>query len=373
MALHCELHEAFLYDRGGVMRLGSFGKIDRVKWGRLRDDVSNASIRIAARSPECDRTLGLASAGRSELVIYRGAERVWEGPITHIAYGAQSLEVSAKDVFWHAQRTNMTLEYDNRYPNVSLASDRAYRVLRNELVRKEAQNPPINVRAHIVNHGVAGDARTTARTFANQMSVYEHIDALAARGGLDYTVVGRGIHLWDTHKNLGTTATVTEADFIGEVIITEYGMDLATISTVTDGKGRSGIFGTADPYYGLVEVIDTAYDESSGEDWNEGEEQAEPPSVKEMRSQARRIIAGRNPSPMVVRVPDNSTLNPRGVLSISDLVPGVHIPLVAQLPGQRLSQMQKLDNMSVEETKDGETISVTMSPAPNQDTNEEDA
>lgn len=371
MALHCEIHEAFLYDRGGVLRLGSLGKLDRVKWGRVRDDVSDASVRISARSAECDRLLGLASAGRTELVIYRGGSRVWEGPVTHIAYERNRVEISAKDVFFHVQRTNMTLEYDNSYPNVDFSANRAYRILRNELVRKEAQNPPINVRKHIVLHQRAGDARTTSRTLPNQMSVFEHIDALAARGGLDYTVVGRAIHLWDTHMGLGRTATVTEDDFIGGTVITEYGMELATVATVTDGRGRAGITGGADPYYGLIEVIDTAYDESSGEDWDE-EPGSEPPTVAEMRSQAQRILAGRNPTPVVVRVPENSTLNPRGVLSIDDLVPGVHVPLQAELPGRSLSQLQKLDNMNVEETKDGESITITLSPAPNPNSNAED-
>lgn len=372
MSLSCELHEAFLYDRGGVRLLGTLGKIGRIKWGRLRDDVSEAVVHIPARSAACDFTLGLASAGRTELVIYRGGVRVWEGPVTHIQYEKHEVTITAKDVIHYVRRTNMTLEYDNRYPNIGLAGDRVYRILRAELTRMEAQNPPINVREHIVNHVGAGDARTSSRTFPNQMSVFEHMDTLAARGGLDYTAVGRAIHLWDTHKNIGMTATVTEADFVGSPIITEYGMELATISTVSDGKGRSGTAGKADPYYGRVEVIDTAYDESSGEDWNEENPSAEPPSVKEMRSQAARILAGRNPAPVVVRVPDNSSLNPNGVLTISDLIPGVHIPLQAQLPGRYLSQMQKLDNMNVEETHEGENVTVTLSAAPDPNSNAED-
>lgn len=364
MALHCEVHEAFLYDRGGLRRLGSLGNIDRVKWERLRDDVSAASVRIISRGKDCDRTLGLAAAGRSELVIFRGGIRVWEGPVTHIAYQGQSVEISARDIFHYVYRTMMTREYDNRYPNIGRVTARVHRILMAELVRMEAQDPPINVRPHIVLHEKSTDARTSARTFPYQMTAYEHMDTLAARGGLDYTVIGRAIHIWDTHEALGRTPIVTETDFIGNVIITEYGMELATVSAVTDGKGRVGIAGGPDPFYGLVEVLDTAYDETSGEDWDEGEEQAEPPGVDEMRSQAAKILAGRNPAPVVVRVPDNSTLNPNGVLTLADLIPGVFIPLQAELPGRSLSQMQKLDRVTVEETKDGETVNVIMSPAP---------
>lgn len=373
MALYCESHEAFLYDRGGERRLGSLGNLDRVQWERLRDEISSGSVSIATRGPECDKTLGLAAAGRTELVIYRGGIRVWEGPVTHIAYQGNSVEISARDVGHYVYRTMMTQEYDNRYPNIGSVVDRVHRILMNELVRMEAQSPPINVRQHIVQHIRTDNARTSSKTLPYQMTVYEHMDSLAARGGLDYTVIGRALHLWDTHYGLGRTGIVTETDFIGDVVITEYGMELATVSGVTDGKGRVGLAGGPDPYYGLVEVLDTAYDESSGEDWNEGEEQQEPPSVAEMRSQAQRILAGRNPAPTVVRVPDNSSLNPKGILTIEDLVPGVFIPLQASLPGRTLSQLQKLDRMTVEETKEGETINVTMSPAPNSASNEEDA
>lgn len=372
MALHCEKHTAFLYDRGGMRRLGSLGNIDRVKWERIRDDISSGSVRIATRGPDCDRTLGLATAGRSELVVYRGGIRVWEGPVTHIAYQGTSVEITARDVTHYIYRTMMTKEYNNRYPNIGRATDRVHRIIMDELVRMEAQSPPINVRQHVVLHSTVDDAKTSARTLPYQMTVFEHMDTLAARGGIDYTVIGRALHIWDTHEALGRTGIVTETDFLDNVVITEYGMELATVSAVTDGKGRVGIAGAADPFFGLVEVLDTAYDESSGEDWDEGAEQPEPPSVAEMRSQAQRILAGRNPVPVVVRVPDNASLNPNGILTIEDLVPGVFIPLQADLPGRSLSQMQKLDRMTVEETKDGETISVVMSPAPNQGSNQED-
>ena len=71
------------------------------------------------------------------------------------------------------------------------------------------------------------------------------------------------------------------------------------------------------------------------------------------------------PPPLVVRVPDNSTLNPNGTLSINELVPGVFIPLEAELPGRQLSQMQKLDSVKVSETAEqGEQVQVVLSPAP---------
>lgn len=365
MALHCEIHSAFLYDRGGLRLLGTLGNLSRVKWERIRDDISEAEVKIETRTVDCDTTLGLASAGRSELVIFRGDERVWEGPVTHIAYQGNRVTVTARDVGHYVYRTIMKQEYDSSYPNIETCTARSERILRTEMARMEAQDPPVNVIPYMVVHEHADNSGTSAHTLAYEMTCYEHIDSMAARGGLDYTVVGRALHLWDTHHPIGQTSIITAEDFIGEVVITEYGMELATVSAITDGKGRFGEVGGADPYYGLVEILDTAYEESTGEDWDaEGSTAPEPPSIADMESQAQRILAGRNPTPVVVRVPDNSTINPNGVLTIADLVPGTWMPLQANLPGRAVSQMQKLDRVAVTETPEGETIQVVLSPAP---------
>ena len=349
--------------------LGSMGKLSRVQWERLRDDISTATIDIATRSVECDTTLGLAATGRSELVIYRENERVWEGPLTHVTRQGNSVQLQARDVGHYVYRTIMKAEYNNAYPYIGTATARADRIIRAELARMEAQDPPINVIPYLTTHEFADNAGTSAHTMPYEMTVYEHIDSLAARGGMDYTVVGRAMHIWDVHHSLGQTATVSESDFLGDVVITEYGMELATYSAITDGKGRYGDAGGADPFYGLVEILDTAFDETDGEDWNAEAGPQEPPSIAEMASQASRVLSGRNPVPVVVRVPDNSSLNPNGVLSVSDLVPGVFVPLVANLPGRALSQMQKLDRVTFEETGAGETIQVVLSPAPTDGSN----
>ena len=78
-------------------------------------------------------------------------------------------------------------------------------------------------------------------------------------------------------------------------------------------------------------------------------------------------VLGTDPSVILGRLDANGrvfVINPNGVLDISSLVPGVHIPLNAKLPGRSVTQMQKLDSMHVEETpENGETIQITMSPA----------
>lgn len=373
MAFSCKTNRVFLYDRGGMKLLTPLDQnVTSVKWGRLRDDSSEAVVKIATRGIDCDPTIGLARAGRTELVIMRGDERVWEGPVTHIQYTRDEVQITAHDVAYYLRWMIMTKAYNDSYPNNTTVLRRVERILANEMPRFEAQVPPLNIQPHLQFHHNTGDAGTSSNTKQYAMGVYEHVDTLAARSGLDYTALGRAIHFWDTHQPaMGQTPPVYDDDFMSGVVITEYGADLLTISAITDGKGRYAEVGGPDDYYGRVESVDTAYDEDTGNDWDDPNQETKPdePSVEDMKSQAQRVLAGHNPTPLVVRVPDNSMLNPKATLTISQLVPGVWIPLSAELPGRRLAQMQKLDSMTVEETEAGESISVVMSPAPKQGSN----
>ena len=364
MALSCEKHKIALYDRGGLTKLGDLSPVVKVKYERRRDDISVALVSIGSFGSGCGEALGLIESGRAEIVIFRGKERVWEGPISRVTYKGATIEVEAKDVMYYVSRTTIHGEYDNRHPRTTTVLDRLSRMMPAELSRKEACDPPYNIVPHIEyiysNSPDVSDSRTAAHTKPYQMSLFDHVDNYAARGGLDYTVIGRRILFFDVHTRIGQTPMVTGADFIGDPVITQYGSELTTAVAMTDGKGHYGEYGGIDPYYGEWEVLHQAYDETAQDPVNP----QEPPSVAELRSQAQRAQKqGRTP-PLVVRIPDNTRLNPNGVLKISDLVPGTWIPLTASLPGRSVSQMQKLDSMTVEETPEGgEIIQVTLSPA----------
>ena len=364
MSLYCATHTVFAADRGGMRIIGELSPLSLVRWERKRDDISTATVVIPVRSPECERTLGVLRAMRHELVIYRGDVRVWEGPITHITYQGDQVEIEAKDVMYRVYRCVMKGEYNNAYPNVTTIIKRIDGIMRAELARHEALDPPINVLPHLTLHETPDDARTAAHTLPFSYTVFTHLDTYAARAGLDYVTVGRAIHLMDVDTPLGYTPTVSESDFGGDVVITEYGAELATYVAVTDGEGNAGQAGGVDSYYGLVEVLHAAYDE------NTRDEDDPNPTTAEMASQARLALAGANPTPVVVRVRDNSSVNPKGVLSTVDLVPGVRVPLIANLPGRSMLQMQKLDHVRFEEAGSrvgsgvGERVTVTLSPEP---------
>lgn len=353
------LHRAFIYDKGGQVRLGELEGFERVRWSRVRDDISEATIFPFTPSTACCDLLSNTQVGRHELVLYRGEHRVWEGPLTLATFRGQKVELDAKDVMWYANRTIMHAAYSNAYPNVAYVTDRAANILRVELARKEALDPPINVVDFIDVRTNSDTARTTRSTKAYQKYVWEELDEMAAKAGLDYTVVGRRIVLWDTHDTIGQTQMMTERDFLDDVIVTVYGAELATYAAVTDGDGHWGAFGGIDAYYGEVELLATAYDE------NQPAGSVTTPTEAELRSQAQRNLAGRYPVPTIVRVPDGASLNPnRAALAFEELVPGIAIPLRVTNSCRPTQQLQKLDKVVVEQGPDGETIQVTMSPFP---------
>jgi hypothetical protein len=141
-------------------------------------------------------------------------------------------------------------------------------------------------------------------------------------------------------------------------VISDYGMELATRTIVTDGQGKFGIAGGTDSYYGEVELLANAY----GADGEQNGDEATA-TQQELNDQAARNLNGRNPVPVQLRIPDNSSLNPNGVLKMKHLVPGIHVPLFVDHHGRALRQMLKLNAVSVEETARGETIKVKLGPS----------
>ncbi len=349
----CAGHTAYLYDRGGTTRIGELGPLISVQWGRIRDDISTAQV--VMKNPDCAEIAAQIEPGRHELVIYKGGHRVWEGPITLATYERAATTIEAKDVVHYLERLIMKSAYNNAYPNVVTTVQRAVNIISGELPRREAENPPVNVLPHLHAIHQDDDAKTARNTLAYQKTVFDDLDDLAAKSGIDYTTVGRSIYVFDTHTLLGRTATLTEEDIVGDIIVSVYGMDLATFAAVSGADGTYGTAGGKDDYYGWVEVLASAYDENADAD-------QEAPSQAELNSQAERNISGRNPTPVNVRVPDGSTLSPRSAISIDDLVPGVEVPLLATLTGRQFSQMQKLDKVDVSDSADGVTIAITLSP-----------
>lgn len=355
-------HSVFINDRGGQRRITQLRGLEEIVWNRVRDDISTATVKIGPKWARRQQGLLeglLRAAGRYEMCIYRGQERVWEGPLQLPQLEPDLVTLNGKDVMHYANRLVMFSAYDNSYPNVSYVTTRAKLILDTEFARKDAAEIPLgvpsaNVAPYIVEHHSDTDAKTTAKTFPHQYYVFTHIDNLAFRSGMDYTVIGRAIHLWDTSvPAMGYLPTLTDTDFFGKIGVNAYGAELATTTSVTDGQGNYGIAGEPDSFYGLVELLATAYDENA----------VSAPTTAELESQAQRNLSGRNPTPILIKVPDNSQLRMNGKVGFNELVPGVYVPVRLNINGVDISQMQKLQTVRVTETPQGESVQVSLVPA----------
>ena len=361
-------HTVYVYDRGGMTRVGQLLDVSQVRWTRDRDGVSEADIRIEGSACSAQaKLLSEIEPKRSEIIIYRGEDRVWEGPVWRVGWHADYVEINVHDVMAYVFGTPLSKEWDNRfradydeagnpihiYTQPTEVTTRIGEVLQYEMQVWEALDPPANILPFLQIHNNPNEARTSAYTLPYEMTAGEHVQALGRTAGIDWTVVGRAIHVWDVSRSLGRTRTLTEVDFFSSVIITAYGADMAASVYVV---GRDGTYGEAhaeSPYYGPWTMILTAYNEEGTDE----------PSQAELNSQAKRNLNGRQPVPVEVRVPDNSGIRLNETLTINDLVPGVQIPLLATLNSRQLSQLQKIDKLTVTETPEGETIQVTLTPA----------
>lgn len=400
-ALGCGTHRVFVYDRGGRVLRGEITPLVNVQWSRKRDDIANALITTNEFSYDCCALLGDLRSWMHELVIYRDDVRVFEGPITRITYTATDVEIEAKDVMAYLYRRIMRQGYNDAYQRIDLTpltpsqplpstAGGPYLITGQSTVVRRAAQITINALAYqdpnvlpyltIIEY--ANDATNSRVVEDYSRTAWEEIDDLAATAGLDYVAVGRRIMYWDTHRSIGRLPEMRDGDFTDPVIVTEYGMQTANFFAVTNNSGQWGgkipaslNNGNWSAYYGPVEMLASGYGEKEGDAVSS--EALTPQAVAALTAnyeeQARRNVSHRWPTPLVVRVPDNSTLNPDINLGINQLVPGVWIPLRATRTCRNVSQWQKLDQVTVEETDGAEQIKVTMSPAPNGGDDDPDA
>lgn len=348
-------HQAFIYDRGGNERLFRVKHPTQIQYDRRRDDQSKASVQISASGRRAQAVdLESIEPGRHELVIFREGKLAWVGPMNLPTFENGTCSLSANDITMYLDRTAPHAGYDNRAAKTDYVVNRLQKMFTAELARKEALG--YNLLEHIHYYVQSGDAKTTTNTAAYALTLFDHLDELAARSGIDYTVVGRELHIWDTSRGaMGQTPVVGREDFLSEPTVKKHGAELATRVIATDGQGGFGIAGGTDPYYGEWEIVVQAYDEQTD---------TSKPTAQELQSQANLSLKGRNPTPMQLAIPQGSGLSPKSKITPDLLVPGVYVPLRLRMPsGRFVTQMQKLQQMQVTDSADGEKVTVSLYPA----------
>lgn len=383
--LGCGTYRVFVVQQGGQVVIGEVTPIEALTFNRARDDISAAQVIVnGLGDPDCCEFLSRLRCWMHEIVIYRDGVRVWEGPITLLTFETEQVTINAQDVMVYAFRRIMRQGYNDAFRIVS--RDSAGQpvetaglmnvVLRAETILLNAFAPfDPNILPYLTVITGVLDANESQVREDWSSSAWEEVDKLAADNGLDYTVVGRRIILWGTHTPIGRLPQMTDGDFSAPPIVSEYGMQLATFYAVTNGQGVAGTAEIENPSrpdgtpgfypYGPVELIVSSFSESDSADDVTLTPDARATLVKALQEQARTGIADRWPTPLLVRVPDNSTLSPDCGFGFQQLVPGVWFPLAASTTCRTVTQWQKLDSVGVTYDNNGEKIAVVMSPAPN--------
>ena len=376
-------HSAVIYDRGGRVVVARLHDLSEVKWSRLRSAISSASVSLTSSSCSAQaEDLAKIEPRRHELVLFRGGARVWEGPILNVSWGADGVTINAQDVFSYLSGTAISRLWDSTEGgNTSqVMTERFEEIIRWEMTepyeapvgtgsaahvavfpRWENLDTPANVIPYLDVR--PGSVITTSRVYPFEMMVGDHLADLA-RSGVDFTVVGRSIVVWDSEQALSKTRTLTEDDFSGQVRVVASGESLAAIShavgqvTQDPDTGEEiapvvGHAGGTDLFYGPWERVVTSSTEVGAE--GDAEQTA-------LTTQAQRDLLGRLPTPLEIRV-ENASLILGDTLPLDSLVPGVIVPVVAQLNLRQVSQVQVLDGISVTEDPAGETVQPTLLPA----------
>lgn len=361
-------YDCFLADRGGGTLLGRINGITRVHWTRARDDISVGNLTVETPGPACAKMLANAHSARDEIVIMRNGKRVWEGPITLLEFSRSTISIEAHDLLWYASRRALNYHWNYSHTNAAapVLGTNAVTALTQLLQTVYTVADSEHYRAdlypiHGPNAGTPPDTtdpKTKSDIPAYSRSVWDILDQYGDNGGIDYVVAGRRIYIFNTHLNVFPLQRMGDADFKGSLVVTEYGSLLETRRFITDNNG-SVTYGEADAatlaYYGPIEKIVNRTDEDQDQNGS-----ATPP----LKNAAISELLSKYPAPTLVRVPDNTALDPKAQVDINDLIPGAMIPVYSTLTIRTVEQLQKLDTLSVEVVDGNETISVTMSQAP---------
>lgn len=366
------IYRVFVYERGGHVLRGEITPLVDLSFSRKRDDISGLLLHTNGFGSDQCGFYGSLHCWAYEVVVFRNGRRVWEGPITRIEFQANSMELEAKDVMAYLYRRIMRQGFNDSYQIVDgvqiglhSAVYRAQVITVNALA---AYDP--NVLPYLTVLAFPDDVRQSRVVPDYSQTAWEQVDDLAANAGLDYTTIGRRIIYWDTHRAIGRLPEMRDGDFDTSPIVSEYGMQMSNYEAVTNGDGIWGAAtpkGVTDPFgiFGPIEILNSSYDSAAAAPVEITTTAQRAAMVANLEDQAARNISGRYPNPVIVRVPDNATLNPNVGIDFDQLVPGVLIPLRVTGTCRSVSQWQKLDSVTVNVSTSGEQVQVVMSPAPN--------
>lgn len=361
-------HRVFLMAQGGRSIIGELTPFTEVSYTRVRDGLSacHVTVDIAKASNRACSLLAMARSWIHELVVFRKTDdghisRVWEGPVTRIQYPPDKVVIQAHDVAVWLHRRALRQGFDDSYPAVNTSTQRAAELVTDAFARHDP-----NVLRYLTVFEYDTDPQETIIKADYSATAYDVLDEMAAKHGIDYTVVGRRIIINDTHRPVGRLPVLRGTDFNKAPTITESGLAAATEAIVTNGRGDYGIARAKDnPYGGPLEMIFTTYSQHRAGPQKQRSAKSQAKFQDSLNDQAQRDLAHRHPTPLRVHLPAGAALRPDAPIPLDYLVPGMWAPLQATHTCREVTQWQKLHDVKVTEAGGVETVAVTFETAPN--------
>lgn len=316
----CGTHTALVRDRNGAT-VAQAEALTNVKWSRLLDDTSSASVTVSPTGDCCD-LMGNVRSWRQSLEIYRNGVFVWGGPITRVNWRLGEVEIFASDVLaWLDRRVP---HQDMTFTNTDLS------VIASAIIEDGYKPDDPGHTTEVVDRArVFGSREYTKDTG----QVGDHLRDLAD-AGIDFTAVGSKILILpETHCS--SVGRLSDADFPEGLIVSEEGGALATRWVVAGSEESEAIgsYGGADDYYGLLERY---------------EEQTSITDSVSATEAARARVRTTNQPPVFIDT-QQVTISPLAAVEIAYLVPGWCLDITTELTCRTVSQRLKIVGLTVEE------------------------
>jgi hypothetical protein len=320
-----------------------------VEWERTLCGISRATAVV--RSVDCEKRFAEIQPWAHTLVVHRGTDRVWEGPIGDITDSPDALTIPASDVLgWTERRPVRTARAVTASPVVT--------ELNASITSAFASHDP-NVLAY--RQTLAGPSGTdfgpnVAREVAAWSAYHDDDMGSLVALGARFTVLGRSILAWAETVTIGRTPTlVPERHLLTGVTIRLAASQLATEVVARDDQGHAsayrgaGLPPLADPFYGHVGVLAGV-----------GGDQKPPALARAATS----IRDQSYPLPYVVEVPGDAALSCDAPFPMTQLVPGSLVPLeTTTATGRRVSATFVLASVKVNQSRNAdEKVAITLAP-----------
>lgn len=352
----CGTHRALVYQLGGEVLVGELTPLSAVRWQRIRDDISQAYIRIPTY--QCCELLGDLRSVFHELHILRNDEVVWQGPIARIEYGYSYVEVFAEDILFVPKRRLLEVGYiqTGGYDVV----DRMHWLMRDQCFARYGDFWNMATPNHL--HPVHGpdDPRTSRSVPAASTTIWEDFDRYAENSGTDYTVINRDIYYFDNGLKWLVIPPL-DTDYISQFPrVVEYGNSLVTRYTLTNGQGAAA---TAIPPMGdWINIyggpIDKMLTTTTGDDTTGIPEVPSAEQLAGWHTTALSHLA--YPTPVGVVIGANTTLLPGAPWTIDHLVPGAWFEVTVTQLCRSFTGWQRLHEIVVSEDADqGDVVNFT--------------